>query len=155
MISVESPDRRAAVAAHFHHQNALAAARYEGERATLYRGLKLAGLEEAPIHLAVFCDDATDQGDQLGAQTMPQTRGYSVVCYIHTLWLAAKAEGLGLGWISILDPLAVEQILDAPQDWRLIGYLCLGRPQEEHLDPELERLGWQARREKRLKPLIR
>lgn len=155
VVSVESPERRAAVIAHFHEQNEKAALRYQNAQADLYRGLKLAGLQEAPVHLAVYCDEATAQGHQLGAQTMPETRAYSVVCYIHTLWLAARADGLGLGWVSILEPDAVSTILQTPEEWRLIGYLCVGWPEEEHLDPELERLGWQSRRPQRVPPLVR
>ncbi len=155
VISVESQARRSAVIAHFNDQNATAANAYDGERGALYRRLKLAGLEQAPVHLAVFCDDLTRQGERLGAATMPETRAYSVACYIHTLWLAARAEGLGLGWISILDPLEIAELLEAPSGWRLIGYLCLGWPEEDHLVPELERQGWQARRNVRPAPLLR
>jgi 5,6-dimethylbenzimidazole synthase len=64
---------------------------------------------------------------------------------VHTLWLAARMHGVGVGWISILDPEKVCTILDVPRAWKLIAYLCIGWPVEEHLDPELERHGWQAR----------
>ena len=70
----------------------------------LYARLKLAGLRDAPVQLAVFCDEATEQGHGLGARTMPETRRYSTVCALHTFWLAARARGLGVGWVSILDP---------------------------------------------------
>lgn len=63
---------------------------------------------------------------------------------VHTLWLAARAEGIGVGWLSILDAKKVATVLDVPKDWRLVAYLCIGYPQEEHLDPELVRHGWQA-----------
>ena len=69
-----------------------------------YARLKLAGLREAPVHLAVFCDEGTSQGHGLGARTMPQTRRYSAVCALHTFWLAARMHGLGVGWVSILEP---------------------------------------------------
>ncbi len=74
---------------------------------------------------------------------MPETLAYSVVGAVQCLWLAARARGIGLGWVSILDPCAVTDILDVPPGWHLIAYLCLGLPQEEHPDPELERHGWQ------------
>jgi 5,6-dimethylbenzimidazole synthase len=74
---------------------------------------------------------------------MPQTLRYSVVAAIQTLWLAARAEGLGLGWISILEPETLCSVLEVPKSWTLIAYLCIGRPVEEHLDPELERYHWQ------------
>ncbi len=68
-----------------------------------------------------------------------------MVAAVYTLWLAARAEGLGMGWVSILDPERVRQCLDVPAGWGLIAYLCIGYPEEEHLDPELERAGWQDR----------
>ena len=68
-----------------------------------------------------------------------------MVAAVQTLWLAARAEGIGVGWLSILDADKVAEILDVPESWRLIAYLCIGYPQEEHLDPELERHDWQPR----------
>ncbi|MFY7958897.1 MAG: 5,6-dimethylbenzimidazole synthase, partial [Elsteraceae bacterium] len=135
VVSVESPERRAAVIAHFHEQNEKAALRYQNAQADLYRGLKLAGLQQAPVHLAVYCDEATAQGHQLGAQTMPETRAYSVVCYIHTLWLAARADGLGLGWVSILEPDAVSTILQTPFHGRVLGEVGGGWPRGGHREP--------------------
>ena len=145
LVRVDDAARREAVLANFEAANAQALAAYEGERAQLYASLKLAGLREAPVHLAVFCDDATEQGHGLGARTMPETRRYSSVCALHTFWLAARAHGLGVGWVSILDPGRLAETLDVPHDWSFIAYLCVGWPQEEHLTPELERAGWQAR----------
>jgi 5,6-dimethylbenzimidazole synthase len=144
-VLVEDDTRRAAVRAVFGRCNADAASGYEGERAAHYRRLKLAGLEEAPVQLAVFCDRSTGQGHGLGRQTMPETLDHSVVTAIHTLWLAARIEGVGLGWVSILDPQAVAALLDVPSHWHLIGYLCIGFPESEEAVPELEREGWQSR----------
>ena len=143
-ISVESAARRAAVIANFNLCNAMALKAYDGERAALYARLKLAGLREAPVHLAVFCDHATLAGAGLGRKTMPEALDYSVVAAVHSFWLAARARGLGVGWVSIIDPLEVAKRLDAPESWKLIAYLCVGLPEEEHADPELERCGWQA-----------
>ncbi len=145
LVRVDDESRREAVRANFEAANGQALAAYEGERAQLYASLKLAGLREAPVHLAVFCDDLTQQGHGLGARTMPETRRYSAVCALHTVWLAARAHGLGVGWVSILDPGRLAEALDVPSDWSFIAYLCLGWPQEERLTPELERAGWQAR----------
>jgi 5,6-dimethylbenzimidazole synthase len=145
LVRVDDESRRQAVRANFEAANSQALAAYEGERAQLYASLKLAGLREAPVHLAVFCDDATQQGHGLGARTMPETRRYSAVCALHTVWLAARAHGLGVGWVSILDPGRLAESLDVPRDWSFIAYLCVGWPQEERLTPELERAGWQAR----------
>ena len=145
LVRVDDESRREAVRANFEAANSQALAAYEGERAQLYASLKLAGLREAPVHLAVFCDDATEQGHGLGARTMPETRRYSAVCALHTVWLGARAHGLGVGWVSILDPGGLAKTLDVPRDWSFIAYLCVGWPQEERLTPELERAGWQAR----------
>jgi 5,6-dimethylbenzimidazole synthase len=144
-VRVDDVSRRAAIAANFEAANKTALETYEGERAQIYARLKLAGLREAPVHLAVFCDEGTLQGHGLGALTMPQMRRYSAVCALHTFWLAARMHGLGLGWVSILEPEPIPAILDVPEDWSFVAYLCVGWPQEEHATPELEREGWQAR----------
>ncbi len=142
---VTDPARRAAIRANFEACNQAALAGYDGERAALYAGLKLAGIDVAPVQFAAFSDHATEQGAGLGRQTMPEMADYSVVAAIHTLWLAARAEGIGLGWVSILDPAAIAAILDVPREWRLVGYFCLGYPHEEATTPELQRLGWATR----------
>jgi len=71
---------------------------------------------------------------------------YSAVTAVHTVWLVARAQGIGMGWVSILDPTAVVAALQAPASWKFIGYFCLGYPQDEHTVPELERAGWEERR---------
>lgn len=144
-VLVESAERREAVRSNFVRANAKALETYDDEQRARYAKLKLEGLEDAPVHLAVFADEATEAGSGLGRQTMPQTLRYSVVAAVQTLWLAARAEGLGLGWISILEPETLCRVLDVPESWTLIAYLCIGRPVEEHLDPELERHHWQER----------
>ncbi len=97
------------------------------------------------MHLAVFADTETETGHGLGRKTMPEMLQYSVVGAVNTLWLAARAQGLGVGWVSILDPEKISAILDVPSAWPLIAYLCVGFPEEEHLEPELARAGWQKR----------
>jgi len=144
-VLVEDAQRRAAVRADFEAANADALADYDGKQADLYASLKLAGLDDAPVQMAVFCDMATEVGHGVGKKTMPETLAYSVVGAVQTLWLAARAEGIGLGWVSIIGPDEVTRILDVPDSWKLIAYLCIGYPVEEHEDPELERVGWQAR----------
>ncbi len=144
-VLVESAARRAAVKESFGRANAKATESYGDQERERYVKLKLEGLEDAPVHLAVFSDETTRAGAGLGRQTMPETLRYSVVAAVQTVWLAARAEGLGVGWISILEPKIVCQILEVPEAWTLVAYLCVGRPAEEHLDPELERYGWQER----------
>jgi 5,6-dimethylbenzimidazole synthase len=145
-VLVDAPERRAAIARNFAACNAAALAAQDGGRAALYARLKLAGIDDAPAQVAVFSDPATEQGGGLGRLTMPETIEYSAVAAVHTLWLAARAEGIGVGWVSILDPPMVRDILDVPASWRLIGYLCLGYPAMEDDMPELQREGWEARR---------
>lgn len=144
-VSVETPDKRTEVRDHFQACNADALNDYHGVRAKQYAQLKLSGMDQAPVHLAVYCDRATDLGHGLGKKTMPETLDYSVVMAVHTLWLAARARGVGVGWVSIVEPREVERILDTPKDWAFTAYLCIGWPQEEHDDPELVRHGWQDR----------
>lgn len=144
-INVESPSARAQVQRSFRTCNAQALAGYQGDRARLYATLKLDGLDCAPVQFAVCSDHDTEQGHRLGQLTMPETVDYSVVSAIALFWLAARAEGLGVGWVSILDPKDISNCLDLPPSFRFIAYLCLGWPAEDHLDPELERHGWQSR----------
>ncbi|MBK5198675.1 MAG: 5,6-dimethylbenzimidazole synthase [Methyloceanibacter sp.] len=144
-VLVEDAARRAAIRTCFEDCNADALQMQSPDRAALYARLKLAGLDDAPCQLAVFADHATAQGKGLGRLTMPETLDYSVVVAIHTLWLAARAEGLGVGWVSILDPARIAAILDVPQDWTFIGHLCIGHPVQEDDTPALEREGWEHR----------
>ena len=145
LVLVEDEARRSEIVRLFESENAAALAQYHGDRADTYASLKLAGLREAPVHIAVFCESDPEQGHGLGRSTMPETLAYSVVGMIQTLWLAARARGVGLGWVSILEPAEIARLLDVPGTWTFIGYLCLGYPEEEHEDPELERAGWQSR----------
>jgi 5,6-dimethylbenzimidazole synthase len=144
-VVVDDPSRRARVREAFAAANAQALASYAGERAAAYARLKLAGLEEAPCQFAVFADRETAAGHGLGRRTMPETAEYSAVAAVAMMWLAARAEGIGMGWVSILDPARINAILDVPAAWRFIGYFCLGYPQAESDAPELARAGWGQR----------
>lgn len=144
-INVVSPQAKEAVVASFERCNMEALQSYEAEKASRYARLKLEGLKEAPVHLAVFCDEKTLDGHELGRRTMPEMLRYSVVAAVQSFWLAARARGIGVGWVSILDPTEIKQALDVPLTWTLVAYLCVGYPVEEHLDPELVRHGWQDR----------
>jgi 5,6-dimethylbenzimidazole synthase len=144
-VCVDDPARRAAVRRNFEAANAEALAACAGERKALYAKLKLAGLDQAPCHLALFAEPQPEQGHGLGRRTMPETIAYSAVMAAHTLWLAARAYGIGVGWVSILDPAAIASALDVPSAWTFIGYFCLGYPQAEDDTPDLERRGWERR----------
>jgi 5,6-dimethylbenzimidazole synthase len=144
-VIVDDPERRRAVLDVFKACNADALRSYAGDLAAHYAGLKLAGIAEAPAQLAVFADTASDTGHGLGRRTMPEMTEYSVVAAVCTMWLAARAEGIGMGWVSILDPVQMGKILEVPETWRFIGYFCLGYPIAEDDRPELERAGWERR----------
>ena len=144
-VEVASQPKREAVRANFLTCNAAALAGQAPGRAAAYARLKLEGLDAAPAQFAVFCDHATRQGHGLGAATMPQTLDYSVASMIACVWLVARARGLGVGWVSILDPDRLVADLGVPASYKLIAYLCVGFPQEEHETPELERADWQER----------
>ena len=144
VIRVEDPDLRAAVRADFERCNAEAAERYEDSRRAAYKSLKLAGLETAPVQLAVFTDIDPSEGHGLGRRTMPQTLHQSTAMAIHTLWLAARVENLGLGMVSILDPRAMERLFKAPARWEFAAYLCIGHAVFDDDTPLLQRRGWQA-----------
>jgi 5,6-dimethylbenzimidazole synthase len=144
-VIVDDETLRAEVLRVFATCNGEALAAQSPSRSALYARLKLAGLEQAPSHLAVFADRLTEQGHGLGRRTMPEMIEYSAVTAVHTMWLAARAQGIGMGWISILDPQKVAALLDIPPEWKFIGYFCLGYPQSQDTVPELERMGWEER----------
>jgi 5,6-dimethylbenzimidazole synthase len=144
-VRVDTPQRREAVIASFERANADALSGYSGGDAMKYAALKLAGLRDAPVHLAVFCDESTTTGKGLGRATMPEMLAYSAANAVYTFWLAARAHGIGAGWVSILQPDIVTKALEVPAEWKLIAYLCVGYAAEDHEQPELERTGWESR----------
>jgi 5,6-dimethylbenzimidazole synthase len=144
-VLVEDAACRARIRHNFAAANSEALHAYQGEKAKLYATLKLSGLDVAPVQLAVFCETEPEEGDGLGRRTMPETLHYSVAGAVQTLALAARAWGIGVGWVSIIDPQDLKETLGVKQSWDLVSFLCLGIPEEEHRDPELERYGWQPR----------
>jgi 5,6-dimethylbenzimidazole synthase len=146
VVELQSSGARGAALDNFRAANARALAGYDGDTAHLYSNLKLSGMQEAPVQLVVYCAEDTEKGAGLGAQTMPEMRRYSVVGAITQFWLAARAKGLGVGWVSILDPDDLARALDIPDDWALVAYLCVGWPEETSDTPELEQAGWETRR---------
>jgi 5,6-dimethylbenzimidazole synthase len=144
-IVVRDRAKREAVHAIFERANAAAALGYEGERGAAYRRLRLAGILDAPVNLCVVCDDDPAHGAGLGRRTMPETARYSTVCAIQNLWLAARAEGLGVGWVSILDPAELREVFGIPEPYAIVAYLCLGYVDEFAHAPDLESAGWEKR----------
>jgi 5,6-dimethylbenzimidazole synthase len=140
-------DRAVREAVHdlFLDANRSAAASYEGERQELYAGMKLEGILEAPQNLCVVCDSQSSQGHQLGRRTVPETALYSAVCAVQNLWLAARAEGIGVGWVSILDANLLRGTLGIPEHITPVAYLCLGYVDEFATEPDLQKAGWERR----------
>lgn len=143
VIRVENARLRHAVHDNFLAANARAAQSYDGERLDEYNRLKLAGLDKAPLQLAVFTLIDPAEGHGLGRHSIPATLHASTAMAIHTLWLAARADNLGVGMVSILDPDAIERLLDVPEGWAFSAWLCIGHPEFVDDTPLLHRAGWQ------------
>lgn len=144
-VVIRDADIRRAIYDVFVDANTAASSTYEGQRQSQYTSLKLQGLLEAPQHLCVLCDTTSTRGHNLGRLTMPETAVYSTVCAVQNLWLAARAEGVGIGWVSILDPKALCDILHVPEHITPVAYLCMGYVEAFEATPDLERFGWEAR----------
>lgn len=129
----------------FVEENTRAARRYRGQRRVLYDSLKLEGILEAPINLCITCDRSRFGPHVLGRNSMPETDLFSTCCAIQNLWLAARAEGIGVGWVSVLQADALRRILRIPKRVVPVAYLCLGYPETFLSKPELELVGWAPR----------
>lgn len=136
---------RRAVRESFLEANRQAAERYSGERRQLYGNLKLEGILQAPVNLCITCDRERPQGEGLGRQTDPATDLYSTACAVQNLWLAARAESIGVGWVSILDFDRLRDLLGIPARAVPVAYLCIGYVSEFPHLPELESAGWERR----------
>jgi 5,6-dimethylbenzimidazole synthase len=136
---------RRAVHGIFLQANQQAAASYTGKQQQSYTDMKLEGILEAPQNLCIVCDSQNSQGHQLGRRTMPETAVYSAVCAVQNLWLAARAEGIGVGWVSILEPDLLRSALKIPTQIIPVAYLCLGYVDAFAAEPDLERAGWEKR----------
>ena len=117
----------------------------EEERQDLYRSLKLEGILEAPVNLCVTCDRTRAESTPLGRWHNPEMDLYSTVCAVQNLWLAARAEGIGMGWVSILDKKGLRSLLRIPVHVMPVAYLCLGYVADFAKKPELESKGWRQR----------
>jgi 5,6-dimethylbenzimidazole synthase len=145
-IVVRSLEIRQRVKALFEEANARELARIEdAARRELYGQLKLEGILESALNIAVTCDEGRDAPFVLGRAPMPQTAFFSTCLAIQNLWLAARAEGVGVGWVSIIDHQALKMLLGMPEAVQLVGYLCVGYPTEWRTKPMLEEVGWKHR----------
>ncbi len=144
-LLVTDPAVKGRIHADFAAANAEAADRFDGDRRALYSRLKLEGIREAPVNLLVTCDRERSGPVVLGRTHMPTMDLYSCVCAVQNLWLAARAEGVGVGWVSILHESALKAILGVPDRIVPIAYLCLGYVSHFETTPDLERQGWRQR----------
>lgn len=129
----------------FDRENARAASLHEGERGVLYRSLKLEGILETPLNLCITCDRGRGGPHVLGRNSMLDTDLFSTCLAVQNLWLAARAEGVGVGWVSIIDPAELATLLGLPSQLYPLAYLCLGYVDEFLAEPELARAGWRQR----------
>jgi len=152
VIEVVDPELRRSVRDNFEAANRDAAGGYSGAEREAYDALKLAGIDRAPLQLAVFTETDPAAGRGLGRRTMPETLAYSTVMAIYGLWLVARTLNVGVGWVSILDPEAMARLFAVPAGWRFTGYLCIGYPAPEGEGPGdsdtplLHETGWQENR---------
>lgn len=144
-ILIRDGERRARIRDVFARRNAEAAAMFEGERAERYRGLKLEGILKAPLNICVVCDRSRGGPVVLGRTHQRDTDLYSTVCAVQNLWLAARAEGIGVGWVSIFDPEDLKPILGLPDHVEVVAYLCVGHVEALFEQPELEARRWAKR----------
>ena len=144
-ILIDDPLLRRAVKQMVARENERAAANYEGERAELYRSLKLDGILESPLNLCVTCDRTRAGPHVLGRNTIIETDLFSVCLAVQNLWLAARAEGVGVGWVSIVNPQELAELLGLPEHVYPVAYLCLGLVTEFLATPELQEVGWRER----------
>ena len=143
-VIIREAATKEAVKKTFEKENAKAAHLFEDEKQQEYIRLKLEGITEAPLNIAVFY---TPSGEAvLGQTSMPEVGKYSVTCAIQNMWLMARTLNIGMGWVSILDPEKVKQILRAPRENVLIGYLCFGYTDMFYTQPELEIRKWDKRK---------
>jgi len=132
------------IKATFSEETRKAALTFSDDKQQEYIKLKLEGISEAPLNIAVFYKPK--RGPVLGQTSMPEMGKYSVVCAIQNMWLMARSLNIGLGWVSILDPEKVKKVLNAPKENELIGYLCLGYTDMFYNKPELELKKWEQKK---------
>ncbi|UGX86672.1 5,6-dimethylbenzimidazole synthase [Phyllobacterium meliloti] len=144
-ILIRDEARKAEVHRAFTRANAEAAAMFADERQALYASLKLEGIVKAPVNLCITCDRTRGGDVVLGRTHNPQMDIYSTVCAVQNLWLAARAEGIGVGWVSIYHDQDMRRILGIPDHIEIIAYLCIGYVSKLYDSPELEKRGWRKR----------
>ncbi|MDB5137045.1 MAG: cob(II)yrinic acid a,c-diamide reductase [Mucilaginibacter sp.] len=144
-VLVKNKEIRQQIKDSFNQENEKASILFKDAKQKEYNSLKLEGIFEAPLNIAIFYSD--NEKPVLGQTSMPEVGLYSVVCAIQNMWLMARALNIGMGWVSIIDPVKVKQILKAPEKNKLVGYFCLGYTSQFLKQPELEVLKWETRKQ--------
>ena len=144
-IVVRGGETKQKVHALFEKAHAEATQMFEGEKRETYRNLKLQGILEAPINLCITCDKDRAGPVVVGRTHIPEMDMYSTVCAVQNLWLAARAEGLGVGWVSILDQQRLKEVLGLGPNVEPVAYLCLGHVSHFNDKPDLQKSGWRKR----------
>ncbi len=144
-IVIDSTEVRQSVLDIFNEENHKAADNYSGERNTQYKSLKLQGILDSPVNLCITCDRRRGGTHVLGRNSIVETDLFSTCLAVQNLWLAARAEGIGVGWVSILDQQKLAKTLCLPEQVYPLAYLCLGYVSEFLDQPELQAKGWRSR----------
>jgi 5,6-dimethylbenzimidazole synthase len=144
-VVIDSTEQRLAVKAMFKRENARAAENYSGERQSLYLSLKLEGILDSPVNVCITCDRMRAGPHVLGRNSILDADLFSTCLAVENLWLAARAEGLGVGWVSILDSAELARLLALPDHVVPLAYLCLGYVTEFLAEPDLQNVGWRRR----------
>lgn len=144
-ILLRTIEARQAIHAAFAKANSEAAQHFEGGRRELYSQLKLEGILKAPLNICITCDRSRAGDNLLGRTHQPTMDLYSTVCAVQNLWLAARAEGIGVGWVSIFHEAEVKALLAIPDHVAIVAYLCVGFVDQLYDRPELEVRGWANR----------
>jgi 5,6-dimethylbenzimidazole synthase len=144
-VVIDCPNVRQVVKEMFDRENARAADNYSGEQRERYRALKLEGILDSPVNVCVTCDRCRGGPHVLGRNTVLDADLFSTCLAVENLWLAARSEGLGVGWVSILDPAELGNLLGLPAQVVPVAYLCLGYLSELLTEPELQQAGWRSR----------
>lgn len=139
-VIIHDEETKKEIRTSFQEENEKAIAQFSDEKQQKYIRLKLEGITESPLNIAVFYKPKNEP--VLGQTSMPNMGKYSVVCAIQNMWLMARSLNIGMGWVSILDPEKVKKILNAPTENQLIGYLCFGYTDKFYNKPELEIKKW-------------
>lgn len=144
-LVVQSAEVKRRVHSAFATAHAEAAGMFEGDKRSAYQTMKLEGIVESPLGICITCDRERSGPVVLGRTHIKTMDLFSSVCAVQNLWLAARAEGVGVGWVSIFHQAALQEALGIPENITPVAYLCVGYVSHFYAKPELESAGWLPR----------